>query len=77
MPAEPVKVSPQQVFNFVQDFSKTATRKTNITSQQQRTQMIKQELTLNAQTLGAWSKRISLQDQLSKSVHRRFIDIMT
>ena len=76
MPAEPVRVSPQQVFNFAQDFFRTATRKTNVTSQQQRAQMVKQELSLDPQRLGAWSKRISLQDQLSKSVHKRFIDIM-
>ncbi len=77
MPAELTKVSPQQIFNFTQDYSKNATRKTNVTSQQQRAQMVQQELTLNPQTLGAWSRRISLQDQLSKSVHKRFIDIMS
>ena len=76
MPSGPVKVSPQQVFNFAQDYYKTATSKTNVTSLRQRSQMIQQELKLNPQTLGAWSKRISLEDQLSKTPHRRFIDIM-
>ncbi len=77
MPAELAKVSPQQALSFTQEYTKNATRKTNIKSQQQRVQMNQQELKLNPQALGAWSRKISLQDQLSKSVHKRFIDIMT
>ena len=71
------KVAPMDVINFTFNYFKTALRKTNVRSKQQVAQMKTEELRMNPQTLGAYSKKISISEQFSKTHQQRFIDIMS
>ncbi|NVM04629.1 MAG: hypothetical protein HWN67_20060 [Candidatus Helarchaeota archaeon] len=77
MPQQINKVPPMDVINFTFNYFKNAIRKTNVRSKRQVAQIKAEELRMNPQTLGAYSKRISVTDQFSKTHQQRFIDIMS
>lgn len=71
-----IKVTPQAVLNFELNYFRNAVRKSNVTSRQQLRQMRSEDLRLTPQTMGAYSKRLSMNDQFSKTEQQRFIDLM-
>ena len=75
MPLSANKVPPSQVINFTLSYFFNAARKTNITSKKEIAKMRAEELRLTPQNIGDFSKRISINDQLSKSRQQSFIDI--
>ncbi len=76
MPLPAGKVPPSDVLNFTMTYFKRAVSRTNITSKKEIAQMKAQELKLNPQDVGAYARRVSMSEQISKTSQRRFIDMM-
>ena len=72
---EPIKVTPSNVINFTFNYFRSAIRKTNARSRQDAQRIRSEDLRMTPQTVGSFARRISMQDQFSKTHQQRFIDM--
>ena len=69
------KINPTRTFNVNLNYQKTAFRRTAANSIQKINQFRAEDNKVSPEDLGRLASRGSVQDQLSKSFHERFIDI--
>ena len=69
------KINLTQMFNVNQNYQRTAFRRTSIDSIQKMNQFQAENTKVSPEDLGRLSQRGNVQDQLSKTIHQRFLDI--